>query len=135
MIGQYIAKLVKERNFSLKDFHLIGHSLGAHVCGFAGKKVRELTGSKVRWITGLDAAGPLFEFPVKLPKNERLSDEDAEIVECLHTDGGVYGCLRPLGTIDFFANGGIPIQPNCTGFHPDTSLKQIQQDRKSSFTF
>lgn len=122
-------KLNKEKKISLNDFHLIGHSLGAHVMGFAGKKIKEQSGSKVRWITGLDPARPLFEEP-KQPKQNRLSDEDGEIVECLHTDGGVNGFITPLGTIDFFANGGTAPQPNCTipATIPDT-LKEIQQYR------
>ena len=32
--------------------HVIGHSLGAHVSGFIGKKYQELTGSKLPRITG-----------------------------------------------------------------------------------
>jgi len=32
--------------------HVIGHSLGAHVSGFIGKKYQELTGKKLPRITG-----------------------------------------------------------------------------------
>ena len=32
--------------------HVIGHSLGAHVSGFIGKKYQELTGNKLPRITG-----------------------------------------------------------------------------------
>ncbi len=49
--------------------HCVGHSLGAHVCGFAGKKV------KLDRITGLDPAGPLFR---NQPAEARLDKADAK---------------------------------------------------------
>jgi len=36
----------------IDKIHLIGHSLGAHVVGFMGKKYEELTGEKIPRITG-----------------------------------------------------------------------------------
>lgn len=91
---------------------MIGHSLGAHVAGFAGKEVIRSTGKKIYWITGLDPAGPLFEIPLQNKMN-RLSDLDAVYVEVVHSDGGILGFIRPLGHSDFFPNGGKFIQPNC----------------------
>lgn len=111
-MGNFIVTLHRKQNIPLDNFHIIGHSLGSHVAGFAGKKVFKETGSKIRQITALDAAGPLFEVPQQ-PKSLRLSDEDANIVDCIHTDGGAFGFKKPLGTIDFFPNGGDPVQPNC----------------------
>ena len=43
------------------DLHLVGHSLGAHVVGFLGKKVQALGLGMVGRITGLDPAKPFFE--------------------------------------------------------------------------
>ena len=49
-IAELIEFLVAQGGASLADFHLIGHSLGAHVSGFAGKNI--VTG-RVGRITGL----------------------------------------------------------------------------------
>lgn len=111
-VAAVIAKIHKEKNIPLAKFHFIGHSLGSHVAGFTGKKVKQLTGSKMRLITAPDPAGPEFEIPLK-DKNNRLSDEDAEIVEAIHTNIGANGFLKPIGTIDFYVNGGGPVQPGC----------------------
>lgn len=107
-----IVKISKEKRIPLKNFHVIGHSLGAHVSGFAAKTVIQQMGSKIWQVTGLDAARPLFEVP-RRSKTDRLSNEDATVVECVHTDGGVFGFKDALGTIDFFPNGGGPDQPGC----------------------
>lgn len=111
-VGNLLEKIHTEKKVELKDIHIIGHSLGAHVAGFAAKRVTQLARSKIWQVTGLDPAGPLFETPPE-PKQNRLSDTDASIVEVVHTDGGVFGFLTPLGTVDFYPNGGVPTQPNC----------------------
>lgn len=43
-----------------------------------------------------------------------LAPTDAEFVDVIHTDGGVFGFPVALGHVDFFPNGGIPVQPGCT---------------------
>lgn len=60
---------------------------------------------------GLDPAFPLFE---PGSKSERLNAGDADFVDVIHTDGGIFGYPWPLGHADFFPNGGIPLQPGCT---------------------
>ena len=40
-------------------FHCVGHSLGSHTCGFAGKNFPKL-GLRMSRISALDPAGPLF---------------------------------------------------------------------------
>lgn len=84
----------------LESLELIGHSLGAHVCGIAAKNVQS---GKIRKIVGLDPASPLFS--VKQP-DERLSDTDADVVEIIHSNAGFLGFSFPLGTISFYPNGG-----------------------------
>jgi len=86
----------------LKSF-CIGHSLGAHVCGFAGK-TRRLTG-----IIGLDPAGPIFE---DNSEDARLNRNDADIVYAIHTNTAWLGIWANIGDIDYYPNGG-KTQPGC----------------------
>ncbi|RNA11918.1 pancreatic triacylglycerol lipase-like [Brachionus plicatilis] len=96
VIGQKIADFIRESNIDASKVHCIGHSLGAHACGFAGKS------KKLRRITGLDPAGPFFK-----GKNstERLDKSDADFVDNIHTDG-LYGIQDAIGHQDFYPNGG-----------------------------
>lgn len=112
-IGELIYTLYANYSVSLANVHVVGHSLGAHVAGFAGRAVQNLTGGlKIARITGLDAAGPLFsEFWVG--EDNRLNSEDADLVVAIHTDGGIAGILQAIGTIDFYVNGGTQPQPGC----------------------
>lgn len=94
--------------------HLIGHSLGAHVVGFAGKK---LNGSLLR-ITGLDPAGLMYH---QAEITDRLDKSDAVFVDVIHTHGcttilsqwtDCYGIDEDIGDADFWPNGGQR-QPAC----------------------
>ena len=50
----------------VRRLHLVGHSLGAHLVGFLGKRVQELGLGKVARITALDPARPLFSSKVSI---------------------------------------------------------------------
>ncbi|XP_041085731.1 lipoprotein lipase-like [Polyodon spathula] len=114
LVGQDVAKFVdwveSEINYPLEMFHLLGYSLGAHVAGIAGS----LTNNKVNRITGLDPAGPTFEYA---EEQRRLSPDDANFVDVLHTytrgspDRSI-GIQKPVGHIDIYPNGGV-FQPGC----------------------
>ncbi|CAG2170644.1 unnamed protein product [Oppiella nova] len=115
MIGYFINRLVNATNASLNDIHLIGHSMGAHVMGFAGQS---LAPNKVSHISGLDPAGPGFG-----DGDPRLSRNDANLVVCTHTSSGIdyegdisivglLGNKASLGHYDFRLNGGN-YQPAC----------------------
>ncbi len=88
--------------------NLIGHSLGAHVSGFAGKN----TDSKVAVIYGLDPAGVFFSHN---NPDGRLAEDDAVETVVLHTNAGPLslGFTEPIGTVDIYPNGGSS-QPECT---------------------
>jgi len=99
--------------------HCVGHSLGAHVCSFLGNALQSATGSKMFRLTGLDPAGPQFTTklepgtltiykPIKsAPRDERLDETDAEVVDVIHTDGNQWGTLRPIGDIDFYVGKSL----------------------------
>ncbi|CAG2101626.1 unnamed protein product, partial [Medioppia subpectinata] len=92
-------------------FWLIGHSLGGHTMGYAGKRLKN---PRVARITALDPAGVGFHF-----KNTalRLDHSDAQIVDVIHTDAALsytegFGTADTLGHFDFYPNGGS-WQPGC----------------------
>lgn len=130
-LGEFIIRIMKILNIPLKHIHIIGHSLGAHVAGFAGKEVRKRIKRKVGRITALDAAGPLFEIPIPVDESMRLSKNDAEFVDCIHTDGGIFGMTQAIGHVDFYPNGGVPRQPGCSNINiRNLSTRVIIDDSK-----
>ncbi|KRT80564.1 hydrolase [Oryctes borbonicus] len=111
-IGEFLVDLHDRKGVPYKNMHLISHSLGCHVAGFAGKRSYELAKRKLARITGLDPAAPIFD--LTMDPGSRLSKEDADFVDVIHTDGGMLGFNFPIGTVDFFPNGGTAIQPGCS---------------------
>ncbi|KAL9698114.1 hypothetical protein quinque_001555 [Culex quinquefasciatus] len=110
VVGQVVAKMLdylhENRELSFRDVYLIGHSLGSHVAGIAGKLIQ---GGRIATIVALDPALPLFS--IRKPEN-RVAEDDAEYVQVIHTNGGLLGFLEPIGTADFYPNGGRS-QPGC----------------------
>uniref|UniRef100_A0A8C5T263 Triacylglycerol lipase n=1 Tax=Malurus cyaneus samueli TaxID=2593467 RepID=A0A8C5T263_9PASS len=100
--------LEKDYGYSPANIHFIGHSLGAHVAGEAGRRK-----PGIGRITGLDPAGPLFQYT---PPMVRLDPSDATFVDIIHTHAGHlffdFGILQPCGHLDFYPNGGKKM-PGC----------------------
>ncbi|XP_075698848.1 pancreatic lipase-related protein 2-like [Rhinoderma darwinii] len=112
-VAYFINTLWEVFNYSLSKVHVIGHSLGAHAAGEAGKR-RPGIGR----ITGLDPAQPYFQ---DTPPEVRLDPSDALLVDVIHTDStptianlgtGGYGMSQTVGHLDFFPNGGKQM-PGC----------------------
>ncbi|XP_017470989.1 PREDICTED: inactive pancreatic lipase-related protein 1-like [Rhagoletis zephyria] len=106
-VAQLIDLLVEEKDADPKSIHLIGHSLGAHIMGYAGSYTKYRLGR----ITGLDPARPAFEGSTG-PENH-LDVTDAEFVDVIHTCAGILGYKQPIGVVDFYPNGGGAFQPGC----------------------
>lgn len=99
-IGEALVILI--RTYPIENIHLIGHSLGAHIVGYAGKEFYEKTGKLIPRITGLDPSNPCFKQGERL---NGLSRGDAEFVDVIHTNPGVLGKRDSIGDADFYPNG------------------------------
>eukprot|EP00794_Sanderia_malayensis_P008107 gene8107-8976_t len=111
--GHLVELMNRDFGLNFSNVHLIGFSLGAQIAGYAG---RYLSGNnhKIARITGLDAAGPYFEYE---HTDVRLDPSDAEFVDAIHTDSRSilikgFGIHEPAGHVDFYPNGGYE-QPDC----------------------
>lgn len=96
--------------------HLVGHSLGAHVAGHAGKWLKYRYNLTPNRITGLDAAWPMFEGQ---NPSVRLDSTDAQLVDGIHTTYGIWipfgqeGMRQPYGHLDIYFNNGVSMHPHC----------------------
>jgi len=111
--GEKTAELIEwlvSEGVPLSNIHVLGHSLGAHVAGFAGASM----GGRLPRITALDPALPLFGAE---DDSGRIDPTDAVFVDVIHTAGGglLEGGLafrEPRGHSDFYPNEGEH-QPGC----------------------
>ena len=92
-IGDTVTILSNNVDYPLHT-HCIGHSLGAHVCGFTGRALKTISHLSLTRISGLDPAGPLFTNDIPYPfkyyniaQQARLNKDDADFVDIIHTDG------------------------------------------------
>ncbi|KAK4306042.1 hypothetical protein Pmani_022100 [Petrolisthes manimaculis] len=120
IVGAQLAYLVyalnKFADVPISSFHLIGHSLGAHLSGQAGVHLQNTYGLTLPRITGLDPAEPYFNYTHPIT---RLDHTDAIFVDVIHTDDAPIlgfplslGMTEPIGHLDFYPNGGS--QPGCS---------------------
>ena len=61
------------------------------------------------WLSGLDPASLYF---ITDRTSFRLDESDAQYVDVIHTDAGVFGTTLASGHTDFWPNGGSS-QPGC----------------------
>lgn len=90
---------------SFDDVTMIGHSLGAHLIGYAGHRLN----GTIKRIIALDPAQPNFK---DSQKNERVDVDSGQFVMVLHTSTMFLGLREPVGHVDFYFNGG-QMQPSC----------------------
>ena len=105
VIGDLLRILTKNIYSQIENIKTfcIGHSLGAQICGFSGKR------RPLDVIIGIDPAGPVFESNSEFG---RLTRNDAKVVQAIHTTPGMMGMTKSIGDIDFYINEG-PYQPAC----------------------
>lgn len=83
--------------------------------------------------TGLDPAKPIVD--IFTMDEFRLTKDDADFVEIIHTNSGVYGENPQTGHVDFNINGGR-MQPVCDkqgGFIRKLKFLLIKDKRRHSF--
>lgn len=115
---------------NLDKVHIIGHSLGSHIAGYAGHTLQKDFNLKLGRISGLDPAEPFFKDTDPIV---RLDQSDAKYVDIYHTDAksfvrGGLGMQASIGHVDFFPNGGFD-NPGCGQGMTD----YIEQERGSFF--
>ncbi|BFZ16541.1 hypothetical protein BsWGS_19580 [Bradybaena similaris] len=108
-IADVVNAIIKSKGSKADSFHIMGHSLGSHICGYAGERIPGLGR-----ITGLDPAGPYFE---NTDPVVRLDPSDAVFVDVIHSDAKSllqlgFGITEPVGHSDFYPNLGHD-QPGC----------------------
>ncbi|XP_054709514.1 pancreatic lipase-related protein 2-like [Uloborus diversus] len=117
VVGAEIALLIqtlqKLKNVNPMDCHIIGHSLGSHIAGYAGERFKNI---KLGRITAVDPAQPYFQ---NMPPSVRIDPTDADFVDAIHTDSSstkflALGMSQAVGHVDFYPNNGMN-QPGCSG--------------------
>lgn len=127
LLASFIDALMRASNQTdASRFHLIGHSLGAHIAGYIGYSL-----PKLGRITALDPAGPCFTNATATAPSRsqvgrasraahpnigaagdigfgrrRLSPASAKLVVALHTDIAVFGLRENVAHYDVYVNGG-----------------------------
>ncbi|KAG7306654.1 hypothetical protein JYU34_008072 [Plutella xylostella] len=110
-VAAFLNRLSAATGASPSLYHVVGHSLGAHLAGVAARGLR----GQVGYLTGLDPALPGFA-----SHPARLTHTDAAYTEVIHTNAGFAGFLQPLGHVDFYPNGGVNM-PGCRNHNCDHS--------------
>lgn len=108
-------------NVNSKNIHLTGFGLGAHIAGVVGQEFFQHSGEKIQRITALDPTGEPFS--ITTPASDKLTPDDADFVEVVHTNGGEIGFFNPCGHVDYYPNGG-QTQPGCNATNSICSHKR-----------
>lgn len=101
LLAKFLEFLVRKLLVPVFNIQLIGHSLGAQVCGYAGQFFADFGLGQLPVIVGLDPALPLFQ---NTPPDRHLDETDAGYVEVIHTAASCKGFDEQVGTADFYPN-------------------------------
>lgn len=136
-IGDVIADVINyfaiQNVLDTTETYIIGHSMGAHISGRAGRSLGGVGGvPRLGAIVGLDTAWPAFLIGVG--DYGPLNKDDARHVQHIKTSG--LALHLPLGHANFFVNYGYN-QPSCaipplniaydTGCSHGTSIKYFAE--------
>ncbi|XP_060521685.1 phospholipase A1 VesT1.02-like [Cylas formicarius] len=108
ILRNFIKTFTKSGEIAIDRLHVIGFSLGSHIASRAGKNLQG--GVRIPRITALDPAFP--DFPLQ-DRTKRLAETDADYIDVIHTDSGIFGFPLSIGHADFYPNGGRALQPGC----------------------
>lgn len=108
ILSQFLEVFHDSREMPIEKVHLIGFSLGSHVASFVGKYLRR--DLRIPRITALDPAFPEYSLA---DVSRRLTPSDADYVDVIHTDAGIFGMPFSVGHADFYPNEGKALQPGC----------------------
>ncbi|XP_053306318.1 pancreatic lipase-related protein 2-like, partial [Spea bombifrons] len=132
-VAYFLDVLSEKFGYSPSNVHLIGHSMGAHAVGEAGRRKKG-----IKRASGLDPAQPYFQ---NTPAEVHLDLSDADLVDIIHTNGAPFipnlglGMSQVIGHLDFFPNGGeqMPECPLNAGLPvpSDLTIEQIFADAAS----
>ncbi|XP_060802493.1 lipase member H-like [Amyelois transitella] len=101
--AEMLANLTKISPFDPKKLDILGLSLGGQIMSFLAKHYYALTGVKISRLTALDPSGPCFR---NLGPDERLDQDDADLVDVISTNIDGFGMATPVGHVNFYVNGG-----------------------------
>ncbi|XP_041978264.1 pancreatic triacylglycerol lipase-like [Aricia agestis] len=112
-IGRALGNLLVEfrsKGILPANMQLLGHSLGAHMIGYAAETYTDRTGETISRLTGIDPAGPCFSNDFI---ENQLRKGLADYVEVYHCNAGGLGSTSVLADTDFFINNGR-VQRECS---------------------
>ncbi|XP_070501821.1 lipase member H-B-like [Chironomus tepperi] len=120
----YVELLQKLRRagYDMDKLVLVGHGVGAHICGAIGREFSSEKHLRLKRITGLDPVDHMFKkrktynlfgFQLAFTANQALSKDDARFVDIIHTNAGQIGIKYASGDMDFWVNGGTNSHPGC----------------------
>ncbi|XP_017765759.1 PREDICTED: pancreatic triacylglycerol lipase-like [Eufriesea mexicana] len=104
IIGKFAAKMVsflESQGLDENKLTIVGHSLGAHIAGFASYYAKR----KANYVVKLDAAQPNLH-------KVRFAPNQAMYTTSIHTDSFFWGQDIAIADSDFWPNSGLR-QPGC----------------------